>query len=161
MGKIGQPHVVAGSLILVLVAVNAYLYWRNTLYQPPRVVVQLTKMMGSTWPNDQPTYEVVIYSDGTVTYKGWSHVAVPGQKVTWIRVGQLEEIIATAEQLGFFQMEDPPKNIVDELPNKVITIAQDGRSHTVRIYTYSTAELSALEAKIDQVVNSAQWVAGQ
>jgi hypothetical protein len=153
--------VIAGILIVLLIALSAYLYWRTEGSKPPALVIRMVGMAGSNPPYDLPEYEITIYDNGAVTYAGWAHVARIGRYTTTISQDSLRELLAEADRLGFFEMSDPPRNLVDDVPSMIISITSDRKSHTVTVHTYTTPELVELRNKIVEMTNTGQWIDGQ
>ncbi len=118
-----------------------------------------------------PIYELTVYGDGRVVYKGKRVVSVTGTRTSTLTADQVNELIAAFEQTNYFKLEDEYAANVTDLPSTITSVTLNGRKKTITEYggcgTYSGDQqvapqaLCDFEAKIDAVTNSAQWVGKQ
>ncbi len=114
-----------------------------------------------------PVYELYIDGSGVVTYEGRSDVAVVGPQTEQLSPAQVEELMAAVRQAGFFsgQVQSVAPNT--DLPATRLAIMLDWGNkrieHPSSVHCLGDAEIvpppvCELENKIDEIVNSKQWV---
>jgi len=118
-----------------------------------------------------PSYTLTITADGAVIFHGRRFV-----KQEWtiiksaITQDQLKQLMAEFDRVKFFSLEDDymdnprvcAENWTDN-PSAFTSISIDGKSKTVRHYHGCRGpkvpkEITELENKIDEIVNTAQWL---
>jgi len=114
-----------------------------------------------------PVYRLTIHGDGNVDYEGILYVAIQGPRSTKISSDEIQELIGAIENAAFFSLKDEYVAYGKDLPSVTLSITIDGRSKSI---WHSPAldcsgkldnaprELCELESKIDEIVNSDQWV---
>ena len=113
-----------------------------------------------------PAYRLTIYGDGRVVYEGKAFVAVEGTQTTQISAEKVQELVVAFEKAGFFSLEDSYTVPATDLPTTITSITLDGQSKRISHYGIggnpevdnAPKELYELENKIDEIVNSEQWV---
>lgn len=114
--------------------------------------IQRTPCFGSC-----PTYTMTIYSDGSVNYHGTRAVDLIGDYTTQITQKQMDAMVATAQQIGFMQLDDRYDAAVSDLPSATTTMVIDGVEKSVyRRYNYPQSLLS-LEVLFDNLIKSENW----
>jgi hypothetical protein len=112
-----------------------------------------------------PFYQLTIDGNGDVTYEGKDFVAVEGTRTTRIDSAKVQELVTAFEDANFFSLEDEYRMPATDLPTVITSITLNGRSKRVLHYGLDCRggepapdELCELEQKIDEIVNSDQWV---
>ncbi len=138
------------------------------LLQPPptpdyaTLVVTLERMacFGSC-----PIYKLTIYGDGAVVYEGEDFVQVTGKQTATISAEKVRELVAEIQRARFFGLQDSYSAPATDLPSAITSVTLNGQSKSINHYgscgfDFDTAppELCAIENKIDEITNSAQWV---
>ena len=114
-----------------------------------------------------PVYKLTIDGNGDVFYEGEINVAVNGKRNTRINSEQIDALVTAIEKSNFFLLEDKYRVPATDLPSIVLSITLNG--HSKSIWHYGTLEcngnldgapkeLCELENKIEEIVNSDQWV---
>ncbi len=110
-----------------------------------------------------PSYFVDISGDGQVTYEGREFVYVRGQKKGTADPGQVSHLMDVVDRLQLTTLVDPPpcaRNDTDQ-PTVIVSIRDRGATtnitHNLGNGCYPK-ELTDLEAMIDDVAHSWQWV---
>ena len=118
-----------------------------------------------------PVYKLTITADGAVVFNGRRFVKQEGATVKSVisREG-LKQLMAEFDRVKFFSLEDDymdnprvcAENWTDS-PSAFTSIRIDGKSKTVRHYHGCRGpkvpkEITELENKIDEIVNTAQWL---
>jgi hypothetical protein len=116
-----------------------------------------------------PAYKVTISSDGSVEFEGRYYVKKKGTVRTTISRQQLRLLIAEIESAKYFTLrgryvknEDGCITILSDHPTVSISITIAGRTKSVEHYhgckgPLALEQLTALENKIDEVINASQW----
>jgi hypothetical protein len=109
-----------------------------------------------------PVYSLTIRGDGTVAYEGKDFVEVKGPAETTISQDQIEKLIVEFEKADFFSLKDSyAERTITDAPTVITSITVDGKSKTVEHYhgdLSAPEKLTALEDRIDDIVNSDQWI---
>lgn len=113
-----------------------------------------------------PIYKITIHGDGTVEYDGERNVTVTGHQTSQLTQAQLAELVAAFQQAGYFDLKENYTAPVTDLPSTITSFSFEGRSKLITNYGGCTIDSSErapqalcdLEAKIDSLANSAQWV---
>jgi hypothetical protein len=113
-----------------------------------------------------PVYKLTIHGDGTVEYDGENNVNVTGHQTAQLTQAQMQELVTTFQQAGYFDLKENYTAPVTDLPSTITSFSLEGRSKLITNYGGCTIDSSEkapqalcdLEAKIDSIVNSAQWV---
>lgn len=150
------------SLVIVLIILALSVIYANpillTKFSNPNVIIKLTR---SGCYGDCPSYDVIIYRDGTVHWNGNYFVDVEGEAKGEVSVQQISELISAFEQVNFFFMKNYTSHDGTDAPTVVTTITINGRTKTVTHYygdTSAPIELYELECRIDEIVNTNQWI---
>ena len=109
-----------------------------------------------------PVYTLAIYGDGTVVYEGINCVKTMGRVESVISQEKIEEIVLEFEKANYFSLNNNyiERNMTD-VQSVITSITMGGRAKTIEHYhgDFSAPEtLTRLEDKIDEIVNSNQWI---
>jgi len=108
-----------------------------------------------------PVYALTIYGNGTVVYEGKEFVKIQGRQTTSISEDKIRELVSEFEKIDYFSLSDNYQNrVITDMPSAITSITIGGKTKTVNHYhgdLGAPKELSALEDKIDEIANSAQW----
>src|SRR5215510_12280935 len=118
-----------------------------------------------------PVYKLTITADGAVVFEGRRFVKQEGVTIkSAITQDQLKRLMAEFDRVKFFSLEDDYMNnprvcayYRTDNPSAFTSIRIDGKSKTVRHYhgcggPKVPKEVTELENKIDEIVNTAQWL---
>lgn len=109
-----------------------------------------------------PDYTVSIKQDGSVTYEGRRFVNVEGVQTDQIDPAAVQALLARFDAVNFNALEDEYRAHVSDLPTYTLTLVRNGRTKTVVDYGGPGAGMPEavreLEAEIDRVANTQQWV---
>jgi hypothetical protein len=110
-----------------------------------------------------PVYTVSVGGDGQVAYNGIDFVDVTGAQTAAIDPAAVQALADEMIAAGYLEMEDAYMNQeVTDMPYAITSLAlSDGTTKRIEhYYGDSTAPqaLTDLEARIDEVANTAQWV---
>jgi Domain of unknown function (DUF6438)/Ankyrin repeat len=126
------------------------------------IQLQRTSCLGSC-----PIYTVTIDASGTVTYDGQEHVRVIGRATARIPTQRVARLLATAERIHFFDLDDAYREIhnpdgtirsVTDFPTKFVTITANGLTKRVEDYFGAPDALADFEREIDQVAGTVRWI---
>jgi hypothetical protein len=117
-----------------------------------------------------PIYKLAITADGAVIFEGRRFVKEAGAtKKSAINQEQLKELMAEIDRVKFFLDDDYSSDsrvcneAMDDLPLAITSIRINGKSKTVSHYYGCTGpkgpiDIAELKDKIDQIVNTTQWL---
>jgi hypothetical protein len=108
-----------------------------------------------------PDYSLTITSDGKVTFEGRHYTKVIGTKTTTIDKVKMAELAIEVQKADFFGLLDEYDEysaMVTDNPTYTLSIQMGGKSKTVTNYATGPRRLYLLQDRIDQIVNSDQWV---
>lgn len=117
-----------------------------------------------------PVYKLTIYDDGTVEYEGLEFVKKTGKAQGQITKDALEDLIREFERIDYFKLDDNygghGKNCPElwtDHPTVVTSLNWKDKKKTVSHYhgcrgTTVLEQLTKLENKIDQVVDTNRWI---
>jgi Domain of unknown function (DUF6438) len=118
-----------------------------------------------------PVYKLTITADGAVVFEGHQFVKQKGATIkSAISRERLKQLMAEFDRVKFFSLEDDYMNnprvcaeYRTDNPSAFTSIRIDGKSKTVRHYhgcggPKVPKEITELENKIDEIVNTAQWL---
>jgi uncharacterized protein DUF6438 len=118
-----------------------------------------------------PDYKLTITADGSAVFEGRRFVKQEGVTIkSAITQDQLKRLIAEFDRVKFFSLEDDylnsPRVCAEyrtDNPSAFTSIRIDGKSKTVRHYHGCGGPkvpegITELENKIDEIVNTAQWL---
>lgn len=121
-----------------------------------------------------PSYELIIRADGTVIFVGKRFVPDPGKVEGRISADQVRQLILEFEKVNYFSLKDdygfPMHQNSEKCPQSwtdaswaYISLTIDGKRKQVKHYqgckgTAEVDSLSRLEDRIDEIVNTKQWL---
>ena len=127
------------------------------------VTLERTPCFGSC-----PVYLVTASSSGAVRFEGKSHVSHPGSAVGRIPQARLDSLLTELEAAGYFDFEEQYApgspgcgNAATDLPTVTTSVTFHGRTRRIEHYrgcAGAPQALNRLEERIDQVLNTAQWI---
>ena len=104
----------------------------------------------------------MIKGDGTVIYSGVQFVKITGIQESTISIDAVEQLLMEFEKADYFSLNDSyTKFGKSDMPSANTSISLGGQTKSVNHYLGdSTApeSLTELEDKIDEIVNSDQWI---
>jgi len=131
----------------------------------PVITLERTPCFGTC-----PSYKLTIYDDGKVEYEGRDFVKLKRKAEGQITKAQLEELIREFERIDYQNLADDytlgskncPHGWTDN-PTAVTSLNWKDKKKTIRHYHGCRGsdvldQLTALEDKIDQVVNTKRWI---
>lgn len=111
-----------------------------------------------------PAYVVDITGDGSVTYEGFSSVAVSGRFQDRIAPTEVAALVGMFEQADFFSLNDEYIADITDSPFYSVTLTIDGRTKKVIDYVGKMAGMpdvvTELEDAIDRTAGTAKFVKG-
>ena len=109
-----------------------------------------------------PVYSLKIKGDGTVIYSGVQFVKVTGIQETTISIDDVEQLLIEFEQADYFSLDDSyTKFGKSDMPSANTSISLGGQTKSVNHYhgdLTAPKSLTKLEDRIDEIVNSDQWI---
>lgn len=109
-----------------------------------------------------PDYTVTINGDGQVRYVGRSFVNVVGERTASIPAADVARLLQRFDEVGFAQLQDEYRGQMTDLPTTTITLTRNGQTKRLVDYGGTSVGMPAavreLQAEIDRVANTAQWV---
>ena len=109
-----------------------------------------------------PVYTLTIYGDGTVVYGGEEFVAVKDRVEATITREKIEQLVLEFEAIDYYSLDDNYiERTITDAQTVVTSITIDGKTKVIEHYhgDFDAPEnLTALENKIDEIVNSNQWI---
>lgn len=111
-----------------------------------------------------PAYVVEIAGDGSVTYEGFSSVAVSGRFEDRIAPAEVAALVGMFERANFFSLKDEYAAEITDSPFYSISLTIDGRTKTVTDYVGKMvgmpAAVTELEDAIDRAAGTAKFAKG-
>lgn len=108
-----------------------------------------------------PDYTLTIASDGgggKVTFDGHYYTRVTGTATATISQAQLSELAREVIKADYFSLNDSYSENVTDLPTYTLNVQMGGRSKQVCDYGTGPRRLGILMDRIDQIVNTEQWI---
>jgi D-alanyl-D-alanine carboxypeptidase len=109
-----------------------------------------------------PVYKLTIDGDGTVVYEGIDFVSTKNREETTISREKIEQLIEEFESIDYFSLNDKYTELtITDAPSAITSITLGGKTKTIEHYHgdfSAPEELTELEDKIDEIVNSEQWI---
>lgn len=132
----------------------------QTSSSDPVITLERTACFGTC-----PVYSLKIYKDGRVVYEGKEFVKKTGMAEGRIKNKALEDLVAEFMKLNYFDLKKNPDCPISatDFPAAMTSLNWKGRHHAVEHNqgcqgSELLKELSKLEDKIDEVVNTNQWI---
>ena len=135
-----------------------------TLAAVPVITLERTTCFGTC-----PAYKLTIFDDGKVLYEGKDFVKTRGKAETKITKDAVQQLVREFEKLDYMKLDDEysdGKNCPEgwtDYPSAITSLNQDGKTKRVVHYHGCRGlpildQLTALEAKIDELVNTKRWI---
>ena len=109
-----------------------------------------------------PVYTLTIQGDGTVVYEGKDFVKTRGRVKLTIQKEKIEQLIEEFEAIDYFNLNDEyTDRTITDAPSVITSITVDGITKTIEHYQgdfTAPEELTRLEDKIDEIINTYQWI---
>lgn len=117
-----------------------------------------------------PAYKLEIFEDGKVLYEGKEFVKQKGKAEGRITKAELQKLVNEFERIKYASLDDKyvddPKNCPEQWtdnPTATTSLNWEGKKKTIEHYhgcrgSQILDQLTALENKIDQVVNTKRWI---
>ena len=109
-----------------------------------------------------PVYTLTIQGDGTVVYEGEDFVKTRGRVEIIIPEEKIEQLLEEFEAIDYFALNDNYKErTITDAPSVITSITIDGKTKTIEHYRgdfNAPEELTRLEDKIDEIINTDQWI---
>ncbi len=109
-----------------------------------------------------PVYDLSISGDGTVVYTGTGYVKTRGRQEVKITPVQVQELLAFFDKVQYTGLHAEYTNQwITDMPYALTSLTVGGQTHRVNHYLgdqSAPVKLGLLEEKIDEMVNTAQWI---
>ncbi|MFC2032125.1 DUF6438 domain-containing protein [Chloroflexota bacterium] len=109
-----------------------------------------------------PVYKLTIGGDGTVVYEGKDFVSIRNREETTISQGEIDQLVKEFKRIDYFSLNDEyTERTITDAPSVITSITLDGKTKTIEHYHgdfSAPEELTELEDKIDEIVNSEKWI---
>ena len=114
-----------------------------------------------------PVYKLTITADGAVVFEGRRFVKQEGVTINSVSRERLKQLMAEFDRVKFFSLEDDYSetrlSCPTDQPSAITSIRINGKSKTINHYLGCLEPkvpkgLTELENKIDEIVNTAQWL---
>ena len=109
-----------------------------------------------------PAYTLTIYGDGRVVYDGKDFVRVEGARTANIGEESISRLVTEFQNIDYFSLDDSYEEFnATDMPSAITSITINGKTKTIRHYhgdLSAPKKLTELENKIDQIVNTDQWI---
>ncbi|MFC2069256.1 DUF6438 domain-containing protein [Chloroflexota bacterium] len=109
-----------------------------------------------------PVYMLTINGDGMIIYEGKDFVKTKGSAKSNISQEKVEQLISEFEEVDYFSLNDKyTERTITDAPSVITSITTNGKTKAIEHYhgDFSAPEkLNELEDRIDEIVNSEQWI---
>ncbi|HEY93685.1 MAG TPA: hypothetical protein G4O15_01945 [Dehalococcoidia bacterium] len=109
-----------------------------------------------------PIYSLTIHGNGTVIYEGQDFVETTGRVETVISKEKVKQLISEFEKTDYDSLKDSyTERTITDAPSVITSITRNGKTKTIEHYQgdfNAPEKLTELEDKIDEIVNSKQWI---
>ena len=109
-----------------------------------------------------PVYSLKIKGDGTVIYSGVDFVQIRGIQESTIGTDEVNRLVEEFEKADYFSLKDSYTSFgMSDMPSANTSIIIGGKTKSIQHYLgdrTAPEKLTELENKIDEIVNSAQWI---
>jgi Domain of unknown function (DUF6438) len=104
-----------------------------------------------------PAYRINVYRSGYATYKGLSHAKLEGDHTSHVSADTMALLLAKAETIGFFAMQDKYDGQVTDLPSTIIRVVSKDRDKKVVARHKVPPEFKAFAAYADSLLLPLPW----
>jgi hypothetical protein len=108
-----------------------------------------------------PDYSVMVQSDGRVVFEGRHFTKVKGKATANIDRAKLVEIANEIKKADFFSLDPFYSENVTDHPTYTLTVAMGGQRKQVESYATRPIRLEILMDRIDQILNTEQWIGSE
>ncbi len=153
-------------IAVVLVLVGVGLFWASqnekSSYVPKNLSDVVITLKRNACYGFCPEYKLTIYGDGRVIFDPKDNVEVGGISTTTINGDKVLELISKFKSLRYFSLMDKYDFLgATDMPSVETSLTIN--NHTKSVYHYhgdffSPKKLTELENKIDEIINTRQWV---
>ena len=109
-----------------------------------------------------PVYKLTVYGTGDVTWEGKKFVKTVGKAEGAISKEQFKQLVSEFDKANYFLLKDNYTQIsLTDMPNVFTSITVDGKTKSIKHYRGDNSapeKLTTLETRIDEIVNSDQWI---
>lgn len=109
-----------------------------------------------------PEYKLTIYGSGTVVYEGKMFVRIEGKRTIAISEEKVRQLLSEFKKIDYFSLNDSYEEFMGtDMPSAFTSLTVDGNTKAVRHYHgdfSAPKELTELEDKIDEIINTDQWI---
>lgn len=156
-------------LVATVVAIAAMMLYivleqekiKNKMYEPTDIQNVVITLKRSACFGICPTYNITIYGNGTVIYEGTANVNMTGIQISNIAEDNLRLLISEFKKIDYFSLNETEiaSHVVYDVPMFTTSLSINGKTKTIKHYeTAIPKQLTDLENKIDEIVNSSQWI---
>ncbi len=114
----------------------------------------IVKMRRTACYGTCPQYEIHIYNNGFIYYKGIMFVEKKGCFFSYISSHSIDKIKMTLDQINFFQMEDNYLSPITDIPSVILQVSLGDKSHVVKDRLSGPQELKNFHNSIDSIADS-------
>ena len=105
-----------------------------------------------------PIFELTVMKDGRATYVGKNHVDRIGRFQALINYSDIAPVLQKANDIGYFELNAAyDLEAVQDLPNIITAIANNGKLHRVRNRYKGPAALRMLYTELDTMIARQAW----
>lgn len=109
-----------------------------------------------------PVYSLTINGDGAVIYEGKDYVRIKGVKEATVAPEVIDLLLQAFEEAAYFTLNDSYSGFgKSDMPSAITSISIGDNTKSVKHYLGDSSapkKLTDLENKIDELVNSVQWI---
>jgi hypothetical protein len=107
-----------------------------------------------------PSYSLTIEGSGKVTYVGREFVGIKGTRTSEISKESFKTLADEFLRIDYFSLKDEYDSDISDVPETITSWKIDNKYKKIRNRFNGPKELTELQRKIDEVVNSKQWIEG-
>jgi len=134
---------------------------KNKLYEPTDIKNVVITLKRSGCFGICPFYNLTIHGNGTVIYEGIANVNTTGIQISNISENTVKQLISEFKKINYFSLNETEiaSHVVYDAPIFITSLTINGKTKTINHYeTTEPKQLTELEDKIDEIVNSSQWI---
>ncbi len=156
------------SIAIVVCAASLFLLKNETedydIYEPidlNNVIIKLQRTGGTNEmvDNPYPIYSITIYGNGTVIYEGKQFVNITERRISNINQSEIRQLISEFEKVDFFSLDVTNGTQIMDASGAILSLTINEKTRSIEDFpTDETLILHNLEDKIDEIVNSRQWI---
>ena len=109
-----------------------------------------------------PEYKLTIYGSGTIVYEGKRFVRIEGKRTIAISEEKVRQLLSEFKRIDYFSLNDSYEEFMaTDMPSAFTSLTVGGKTKTIRHYHgdfSAPKELTELEDRIDEIVNTDQWI---